>query len=645
MRWNADFEIASACIQLVFLCYFLVKKYLPTRQNRAFLALSMVAFGTVVLDVVSAYISSYPHLFGRHILLLVNTLYMVIMPIQSILFFVYVIVLTGRHAFFKSPLFTAFAMPAIVTVLMALSSPVTGFCFFIDENLVYHHGSMYIVNVVANCMYLLLTLAFVIAFGKEVRRIERTAVYLLVFFMTLGATLQVAFFRWTLLSNAMTGIAIVIFYVSMQNAESYIDKESGMFNRYAFETIAAERLEEGRKFSCITLEIKEYAAAEILYGAEKMEGVLREIGNYLKRVNKSKRIYRINANLYLIPFDEADDCNAVIRGFEKYVEKSFFIDGMQIDVKPYIVFLPYWHMPSDVFNLRQYIQYVRNYRNTERTVIEIDNSIIEQMEREHAVDQAVERTIANESVQIYLQPIYSIEMQRVVSCEALVRIFDEKIGFIEPGEFITRAEKTGNILRLGLQIFDKVCRLYSEEKLIRYGVKDIHVNVSTFQFLQETLPRELIEITDKYGLPREHINLEIKENVSISESNIVRKNMEMLSAAGFTFSLDGYGTGYSNTASIISLNFDNVKIERSLFWSYANAESTILPDIMHVFEAQGWNIIVEGVEDREKFDIAVGLGIKQLQGFYFSRALPVREFISCCSKINSGKYIDTQEAV
>jgi|GEM_PF-2641069 len=645
MRWNADFEIASACIQLVFLCYFLVKKYLPTRQNKTFLCLSVVAFLTVVMDVVSAYVSSYPQMFGKPAVLIVNTLYLMLVPLQSFTFFVYVIVLTSKQSFFKSPLFIAFSMPAVAAMVLALSSPVTGFCFYLDENLSYHHGSMYLVSAVANSIYLLLTLGFAIAFGKTVRRIEQLAVYLMVFFITLGVVLQAGFFRWTLLCNAMTAIAIVIFYVSMQNAESYIDKKSGMFNRYAFITMARERLESGKKFSCINLEIRDYADAEILYGSEKMEGVTEAIGIYLKRVIKARRIYNTSNNSFLIPFDESDDCNAVIRAFEKRFEKGFLIDDMQIDVKPYIVFLPYWHMPRDVYELSRYIQYARNYVTNEQSVTEIDNSMIEQMEREQTVDQAVERTIRNESVQIYLQPIYSIEMQRVVSCEALVRIFDDEIGFIEPSEFITRAEKTGNILRLGLQIFDKVCKMYTEEKLYRYGIKDIHVNVSTYQFLQESLPSELIEITDRYGLSREHINLEIKENISISTSNIVRKNMEMLSAAGFSFSLDGYGTGYSNTASIISLAFDNVKIERSLFWAYINGESTILQDLIHMFEEQGWNIIVEGVEDKERFDMAAELGIKLLQGFYFSRALPVREFISCCSKINSEKHIDTKEAV
>ena len=256
--------------------------------------------------------------------------------------------------------------------------------------------------------------------------------------------------------------------------------------------------------------------------------------------------------------------------------------------------------------------------------------ILENRRRENQITHVLQRAIANEEFMVYYQPIYSVEEGCFSSAEALIRLHDEKLGFISPEVFIPLAEQNGMIFKIGEFVFRSVCKMISENNLEQYGMRYIEVNLSAAQCVQENLHKKLLSIMDEYGVPYSFINLEITETAVTVSKETLRKNMDDMVRQGVTFSMDDYGTGYSNINSLITFPFHLVKMDKSIVW-YAMKNERAMSALKHsvnMIKELGMCIVAEGVETMEQSEELQRMGCDYLQGYYYSRPIPPEEFIA-----------------
>jgi EAL domain-containing protein (putative c-di-GMP-specific phosphodiesterase class I) len=225
---------------------------------------------------------------------------------------------------------------------------------------------------------------------------------------------------------------------------------------------------------------------------------------------------------------------------------------------------------------------------------------------------------------MYYQPIYNISEGKFSSMEALVRIKDENGKLIMPGDFIEYAEKNGMILTLGEMVFRKVCEFVRQSKIEDYGIEYIEVNLSVVQCMQDDLAKDFKNIMAEYGIPPHRINLEITETAAINTRYTLEKNMDDLIAYGTSFSLDDYGSGYSNLTYMVGMPLKIIKIDRSITIAYDSSEKARVAteytvDMVHRL---GMEIVVEGIETEEQYLNFKKLGVEYIQGYYFSKPLP-----------------------
>ncbi len=631
MQWNIDYELASIVYMLAFFCFFVIKKQLPTRQKTAYLVTVVIAFFATVMDVFTAWTNSYPWYVGWQVMVWSNVIYFILVTSIALSFFCYILSVAGHGNFMSNPMFTVFLLPAIITDLLILTTPLTGFVFVVDKDLNYFHGPAYAANMVVGCFYIFLSFGCVMAGGKKVDKKQRVSVYLFCSVIIVGMLFQAFFFQNILISNFLITLALVIFYITIENPDEYIDRVSGIFNADAFTLMCNEYFREGRAFSCVFVTVADYRNLDAIYGTENVNLVREEVIRYMRTVFKPFDLFMLKNLSFVIKENLEGDYEKTVRALKGRFEKPFYVGNMAIVLETQIVAIPYWNMPKNfqsINNIYSFVTLSLQENPLGRNVVVVDDEVIRTMQHERAVEHAIENAITNRSVQVYFQPIYSVEENRITSCEALARLFDDDIGFISPDEFIRKAERNGSILNLGTQIFEKVCIFIKEHRPRQYGLSHIHVNLSPMQFKQETLVEELIDITNRYEVDRSMIVLEITETAAVEGSESIRRNMEKLIAAHFTFSLDDYGTGFSNTATIIQMPFSSVKIDKSVVWSYFQKKSTILPDLITMFMNQGLRLIAEGVETKEMVNALSHMKCSHIQGFYFSKPLPQREFIA-----------------
>lgn len=257
------------------------------------------------------------------------------------------------------------------------------------------------------------------------------------------------------------------------------------------------------------------------------------------------------------------------------------------------------------------------------------------------METIINRGIANHNFQMYYQPIYDINKCKYSSAEALIRLIDDKYGFVSPALFIPEAEESGAIHQIGDFVLEDVCRFISSADFEWLGLEYIEINLSVSQCIESNLPEKIQNLMEKYGVRPDQINLEITETGVDYDPETTDKNIDLLHRMGITFSLDDYGTGYSNIKRVVSLPLHIVKLDKSLvdemddkmMWS-------VIKNTVGMLKKMKKLILVEGVEEERQYIRFAEIGCDYIQGYYFSKPLPEMDFLKFISAKNCGEAID-----
>ena len=141
-------------------------------------------------------------------------------------------------------------------------------------------------------------------------------------------------------------------------------------------------------------------------------------------------------------------------------------------------------------------------------------------------------------------------------------------------------------------------------------------------------------IVEKSGIDKRLLNFEITESMAADDYEVLSHVISTLKSDGFLFSMDDYGTGYSNMNALLSLNFDIIKIDKSLLRGAEQDElgRIMLENTVKMFKQMKREVLVEGVETAEQAALLANLDVDYLQGYYFSRPLCEKEFIEYINK-------------
>ena len=158
------------------------------------------------------------------------------------------------------------------------------------------------------------------------------------------------------------------------------------------------------------------------------------------------------------------------------------------------------------------------------------------------------------------------------------------------------------------------------------GIHWINVNLSPNQFMSREVPERFQEILREYGVSPDRIHLELTEQ-SMIDFSLMKEQIRALHEAGFEFALDDYGSGYSNLTRVRQYPFSNIKIDMEVVHNYFRDRDPLLPALLQAFRKMSFSITAEGIENAEMADALRDIGCDYFQGYYYSRPLPMDEFL------------------
>ena len=258
------------------------------------------------------------------------------------------------------------------------------------------------------------------------------------------------------------------------------------------------------------------------------------------------------------------------------------------------------------------------------------NKLNTDLMRRLEVENAIKEAIKNKSFDYVYQPKYNLKNYHCKSCELLIRLTDDKLGFISPAEFIPIAEGNKMIIDIGDLVLNKACETLREWNKMDLGISIISVNISSYQLEQDDIVEHFVNIVESYNLKPQSIELELTE-YSIMDN--LDRNISILSKLkelGFIISVDDFGTGYSSMSYLKSLPVDIIKIDKSFVdeISLHKDDLSITHAIIQLSTDLGYSVIAEGIEHIEQENILIDIGCSMGQGFLYSKGLSYDDFIT-----------------
>ena len=227
---------------------------------------------------------------------------------------------------------------------------------------------------------------------------------------------------------------------------------------------------------------------------------------------------------------------------------------------------------------------------------------------------------------LYYQPIVDASSQRLTGCEALLRWDSPDYGLVGPNQFIPIIENDPIFVRLGEWILRKA--MVDIKPLLKQNPEFLlHVNVAYEQLRQGSFVETVKSCLASTGYLPENLCLEITERCRFISVNTLSGIMEELRKIGVRFALDDFGTGYSSIKIFKQLKCDIVKIDKAFVDGVAEgSENAMLISVMNeLAEIYGAKVCTEGVETKEQCEIIKKCGVDSLQGYFFSRPVPLEE--------------------
>lgn len=253
-----------------------------------------------------------------------------------------------------------------------------------------------------------------------------------------------------------------------------------------------------------------------------------------------------------------------------------------------------------------------------------------QASKRRAMVTELRQAIMDEHFELYYQPQFDLQTKQLTGVEALLRWQKSPGVFVSPAEFIPLAEDSGLILPLGDWVIKTAC---VDARILKQTLKRpirMAINISPRQFSQQDMAKRLLSAIKHATLSPDYFEVEITENVLMTDIENSEHILAELHQAGVKVALDDFGTGYSSLSYLTKFPIDRIKIDQSFIRNIAsNSESASLAKvIINLAKSLKIPSIAEGVETKEQYDFVKANGCDEVQGFYLGKPMKFETLIA-----------------
>ncbi|PKL19905.1 MAG: hypothetical protein CVV48_15640 [Spirochaetae bacterium HGW-Spirochaetae-4] len=519
---------------------------------------------------------------------------------------------------------TVYAIYSLADILIDRS-------YILDETLNVVGGNGFNSTVLLSVVYCALALAIIAISWKKIE----LGKHLLFFIVPLLLMVSMVFFHLFKHHNLFTlstSFILLMNYMFFLRKRLEIDALTGVPNQNAFMTRLEWILKQKHEATVFVLDIENFRFINHRYGTAVGDALLQSFATYLSSLVKDADVFRIAGNRFSVVASKLshNEIVRVVNRFKVRIAQPWEVAGASISfhVNVAIIELPDHAEAKDqvVDTLDFTLSEIKSRRR--QPIVIYSKRLMLLRQRRLNILTALRNAISNESmVVVHYQPIYDTSTGHLVSAEALMRLQDDQLGLLMPGEFIPFAENTGLIVNLTEIMLRRVCTFLTNHETAFRHLRHISINVSAEDFSSSDMARRLLDIVDNSGVKASRLSFEMTESLLLESYETVKNSWGAFAQRGITLALDDFGTGYSNLEALVNMPFDIVKIDRSVVSNSTN-NFELITLISVVLERLGKSMIAEGVETQEQVEFVRAAGIDCMQGYFFSKPVPEEHFLN-----------------
>lgn len=386
------------------------------------------------------------------------------------------------------------------------------------------------------------------------------------------------------------------------------------------------------KGALIGLSINNYKSLISNYDLYMAEEAIRNfINRIISRLKPADEISRFSDELFIIWFNEYDTveeieafCNYILNEARHDISIKRILLTLQVNLG--VTLYPKDSQKCDLLIKYTDFALIQSRSQGQNKYLFIDKEISQAYYRHSSIQQALPNAIDNDELTLHYQPQIDPYRNEIIGVEALIRWTHPELGNIPPNEFIGLAESKGYIHQLGHWILEEAIRSAKGWLEKGYNFSVISINISPLQIERGAFRQELLELCEKYQMPMDKIELEITEGTLLDTVDDNVGKLNLLREDGFKIALDDFGTGYSNFSSVLHFPITAVKIDKSMIdHIIEKRDFMVLKGVVALANSLNYQVVIEGVETLEQLERVRTLNCHRVQGYYYSRAVPLEE--------------------
>ena len=630
MMYNADFLIAAVVILLLVLRNFLDQKRAEDLNSRVFLFFAVIG----ILDVIAELVSNYYITSGDGdfslAAVVTTTIFYLFQALLPYALLCYIMTLHDNKLISVKKMLLA-GLATILLASIVLTNPFTEKLFYFDVSAGYVEGPWYRLMYYSALFHLAVILILVTSWRKEFGPQKTKVILVILILCGCGGVIQLLHYPLLMTGFGMS-LGILALFLTINNPNANRDSLTGVYNHLYLTRRSDELIAAGKSFHIITIYLYQLKHINKVAGVEGGDLILQLTAKKLEELCGS-RVFRITGKRFLV-------LTMSLQEYEYYITqiKKMFETDMQLDAdssKPATPVILSGIVHGQKLGtsglMLEYEEYLESLslQNSMIEVIQDDQQTMDGFLYNKKVEQYLRTAIAQDLFEVYYQPVYSTEKNDFVTLEALSRLHHPELGWIAPDVFIQIAEKNHMIEQITDLQFKRVCMFINEHRDLMKKLFNIKVNLSSLDLMRSDCSSHFIRMMDDMDIHHDWIQFEITETVATEYNAGLGMVIDGFMAAGVRLCLDDFGSGYANLNTVMRLPFSAIKIDRTLLFDICNDKKRAMfyQSIVETFHRMGYSIVSEGVETEEELSLLSSWGADMIQGYYFSRPLPVDELL------------------
>lgn len=406
-------------------------------------------------------------------------------------------------------------------------------------------------------------------------------------------------------------------------------------NRFSFIDSISKKASSSTSISLMLVDVVRFSDVTTSLGIHVGDRFLLEIANRIQLLfGQTASVGRISGDVFGIVFPNTNNEQFMRQMFERLVEH--FKTPMHYDGTAFIADFNVGVVCSGQcdFDITHFVSRAETAlkqakENKYENYYALTKSDKTDTGRSLALKADLKRALAQNELELYYQPKVDLKTLSVIGAECLLRWNHPLDGVLFPGPLIEAAESYNMMNELGYWTLEQAFRALVQLNTLKMPIV-LSVNISPTQLYDNQLVPTLTMLSDTYSMPLSSIELELTEDVALSNSLMVKKQLDELRSLGVSISVDDFGKGYSNLAYIRDLTLDALKIDKSFVMELEGdpVNRAIIEAAKIIGHAKGCSVVAEGIETIEQLHILREVNVSQGQGYLFSRAIPFNDFVT-----------------